>query len=113
MSRLASRLHGGYIEAKHRGVEAGAQPQRADRHGGPRKARAYAAWSRAHKQYGSCWTQGCEADGIDNPERVLCGMRSERGALWGTCDGARIVEGFTVHSLQPRSGDTSNRLIQT
>ena len=25
MSRLASRLHRGYIEAKHRGVEAGAQ----------------------------------------------------------------------------------------
>ena len=72
------------------------------------EARAYAAWCRAHKLYGHSWTQGCEADGIDNPRRVLCGMRSERGA-----HGARIVEGFTVHSLQPRSGDTSNRLTQT
>jgi hypothetical protein len=65
-------------------------------------------WRIAHDEYGTPWTQGCEADGLPDSRRIQGAIKTAAYA-----SGSRMVEGFTIGELAPRSGSVNNELCAT
>ena len=65
-------------------------------------------WRVAHDEHGTPWTQGCEADGLPDSRRIQGAIKTAAYA-----SGSRMVDGFTIRELAPRSGRVENELMAT